>query len=477
MNLFIVKKNTFLTHLNSLTSAEVKKFGIYLRATYGNSKVLLKIYEFYVKFHCKKKPPPDWPVAYESIFTKKHRTKTELRNLQNGVSDLFLKLKEYLIQKKIIETSFEKEFLWLQILEERELFHHRDLHFKHIVRKEKEATHIWSALNELTLYHYDFFRNNFEKERPQMYLLKDSIHLLDNFYISLQLKYTAELLNRQNLLSIQSQASPLIEPIFSLFKQNNITLSLQNKLYYKLYLFLEKSDLSKFTNLKTFLFDHRNELHKEEKLTALLYLLNFLANELKKGNYELRKETLELYKFGLEGQSILIHKGLIDTVNFRNIVNLACHLGEFSWAENFIKKFQKNLDISIRTENTSIAWAMLYFEKKDYHKVIQNIDKTKFSGIFYIILSRIYTMASNFELNDTDDLDIACETFIRYVRRNKKLGDGSKSAAIQFAKILHHLVLRKLPPNEIKKEISETNSLYFRAWLERKLQNYSLAAV
>lgn len=465
-----MKKNVFLTHLETLQPAEVKKFALYLKSNYEKSKILLKIFDFYVRFYHKKKPVPALEVAYEAIFLKKAETEKDIRNLQNGISDLFLKLKTFLIQKKVMETEFEKEFLWLQILEERKLIHQRDLQLKNLSQKEAESSNSWSRINEVKLYHYSFFRNDFEKEKPNVTLIEKGIQQLDDFYCGMQLKYTSELLNRENLLSIPPTPSRLLDPILSQSRQE--TFSLQHQLYLQVYEFLEKKDWQKYQRLKALLFKHSDQLHSDDKLTTLIYLLNYLAEELKKGRYELRQETFELYQYGLTEDELLIHQGTIDSINFRNIVNLACHLKAYSWAEAFIQDYQKYLEDDIRIENKTIAMAMLNFERGYYAEVIKGITKNNMEGIHYIIMGRIYLLASKYELDNTSNLEIECESFIRFVKRSKKLGSQSELAASRFGKILHQLIQKKLPVAQLREEVADQQPLYFKSWLETKLTDY-----
>jgi len=464
-----MKKNTFLTHLDVLTPAEARKFEAYFRFINSKSEVLLKIFEYQIKFYRKKKHPPILSEVYEIIFSRKAKTENDIKNLQNGISDLFNQLKEYLIQKKLLESDFEKEFLWLKFLEKKGLVHQRELHYKGLLKKEKKNKSLWSLQNRLKLNHHNFFRNNFEKNNPDIELVENNIQTLEDFFVSLQFKYTAELSNRNLQLSKHSEDASLINQFYPEVTKRIRDYSLAGQLYYELNQFLKNRNEDSFEELRKFLFKNENKLSKEDKLTTLLYLFNYLSGELKKGKYNLRKNALELYKFGLGKENILIHNGILDHLNYRNIVNIASSLGEYDWAENFIEDYKKYLDKSTQKENVSIAKAMLYFEKEDYTRVIQNISKNNFSGIYYILLSKIYMLACNYELKESEDLEIACNTFTRYVKRSKKLNEPNKIAAVSFAKILSHLHLKELPKEKIKSLIDDSNSLFFRAWLLNQL--------
>ena len=385
----MMKKNTFLTHLNTLSPAEVKKFGRHLKANSADSKLLLKAYDYYVKFHRKVKSPSDPEVAFQKIFSRKLSTKADLRNLNNFPTDLLAKLKAYLIQKKIMETKFEKDFLWLQVLEERGLSHQRNLQFEKIKKEQNKSKDIWASLNQLKLYNQEYFRNNFEKENSEISLLEDGIQSLNDFYISFHLKYASEILNRNIILATTIKPNPALDSLIALIEKKELPISLSNELHFELYQFLQDRSHLKYIKLRTFLFEHRSLLHQDEKLIALLSMMNYISAKLKKGKPELIRDIFELYKFGYENDNILIHNDILESSSFRSTVNLACHLQELDWAAHFIENIQCYLDPKVRIENVAIANSLILFEQGKFEEAIQNIEKHSFSEIHSMIMARV----------------------------------------------------------------------------------------
>lgn len=469
-----MNNNNFLILLNTLKAKEVKRFSNYLYALYGNSKVTLDIYEYYKAFYKKKKIPSDWDIAYDRIFGKSKKNIRKSSKIQNGLSDLYLILKEYLIQQKISTTDFEKEFLWLKILEERTLNHQKNLHLKKLYKKAKDrkTKTIWTSLDTLKLYHFEYFKNDFKKNNVAIDNVQNGMKLLDDFYISMELKYASEILARKKVLSTNSNALPLLSTVKSLLEQNECPSSLQNELYFLLYSFVDSYNHTQFIKLKEFLFNHQDELHQEEKLTTLVYLLNYLAAELKKGKLELSEETLNLYKFGLEKGQLLVHNKLIDTTHFYNIVNIACRLKDLEWVKYFIEEYQVFLDKESKVQVISIVSSMVLFEENEFHKVISRISEARFGENIFGLLARVYILSSHYELNTLDNLDILCDSFIRFVKRSKTLGHSNKEAAINFSRILKHLDKRALLKKDINEEIKKSEFLFFRTWLFEKSKSY-----
>ena len=467
-----MKKNNFLAVFDKLSKDEIRKFEIHLNANYQNSKIPLQIFHYYLKFSTKKKTYPELKIVYEKLFGPPPKNKRPLAKLQNGLSDLNLILKDFLIQMKILETDFEQEFLWLKILEQKELFHERDLHLKKIVQQQKENNNIWKSLHLLQLNQFEFFKNDFNKNNLEISQLQDGLHLMDDFFISMQLKYAVESINRKNILNVPLPKMPFLKTILNQLKKNKNAFLLQNQLYYNIYLFLKNENFKHFTQLKDFVFTHQFSLHREERLSALIYMINYLAALLRTGKLKWANETFELYQWGLSHDNIMVQNGIIESLHFRNIVNVAARLKKFSWSKKFVETYHKFLEPSSKEEIIAIAYAMIYFTEEDFQKVLENFDQVKFEEPIFEIQARIYMLACYYEIGRTDNLIMQCETFARFVKRSKKVNDSNKIAATNFTRILKQLQRKKLFKKEIKENIENENALFFKSWLLEKLLQY-----
>jgi hypothetical protein len=466
-----MKKNTFLTHLDTLKPAEVSKFGIHLNANSHDSKLLLKAYGFYVKYHNKVKPPPEPEVAFLKIFSRKPTSKADFKNLKNFPYDLSKKLKEYLIQKKIMETEFEKDFIWLQILEERGLEHQKNLHLKKLKKEKTGVKHVWDSVNQLKLNQYEYFRNDFQKNNIRLKEFQNGMNFLDDFYVNMKLKYSSEILNRAYVLSPPSSELFLLDSLLASVKKSDYDFTIQNELYRILYDFLQKRDFKKHVAVKEFVIKNEELLHQEERLTAFSYMINVLAAELKTGT-QYKEEAFELYQMGLRKDKLLVYNGLMDGTNFFNIINIACRLKKFDWAKLFIKDHKQYLRKGTRKQSIFYALAIISFEEGDFQKAIHDLRKTTFNDVMLEMVARVYTLASYFELDKYDDLETFCDSFIRFANRNKNLGKDNTLSVVNFTQNLKHLSDKKIPKNQLKKRIIKEEKLFFRDWLLAKVEKY-----
>jgi hypothetical protein len=466
-----MKKNSFLTHLNTLKPREVRKFGIYLHATFPNSKMLLKSYNYYIKFYNKKKPSPEFPIAYKSIYGKSPTSKNDITNLQNNLSDLFLKLKDYMIQLKVLETKFEKEFLWLKILEERGLAHQNKLHLDKLKNNEEDIQNIWASVELLAVYHYEFFRNDFQKHNPQINSLQKGLVSLEEFYKSMKLKFAAEIINRKQLLPNQHFNPDLDVFISDLEKINMKELSKNSKLYFTLSQFLKGRNQKSYQALKIYLINNHSNLHNDEKLTTIIYMINYLAEKIKEGDSKMMKEAFEIYQFGITNK-VFISNGKMPTIPFYNIVNTACFFKKYDWARAFIKNYKKYISSEIRDEIFSVATIMILFKEKRLKEILPIYKEIKFTNPLSKISGTIYYLMSIYEIGDFDNLYTPHDTFTKYLKTNKAIGKINKEAALSFNTILGYFIRQRFSKKQIKDEIENKKLLFFRTWLNNQLNSY-----
>lgn len=466
-----MKKINFLTHINTLKPTEVKKFAASLRLTNPNLKVTLKIFNYYIRFYNRKKPPPKFEEAYEEIFGRTHENDSQLINLQNGLSDLFLKLKDYLIQQKIRNSKFEKEFLWLQILEERGLHHQKNLQLERLKKVEKGIQNIWSSVEKLKVYHYEFFRNDFQKNNPKIDNLQKGLESLEEFYKSMKLKFSAEIINRKSILPAQ-EYNPQLDTFLPNFKEISLdNLSKNSELYLVLVHFLKDKSPIQYKRLDNFLKENHDTLHQDESLTTIIYMLNFLAGEIRSGKTKKMKDMFNLYKFSLE-QKIIIKNGRIDSTPFNNIVNTACFQKEFDWVRNFIKSHKQYLKESTKEETASVAEITVLFKEKKYNKIYSIFKEIKFKNGLLKVSGTIHLLASLFESEESDKLFTTLDSFVKYLKTNKSIGKVNKKAALNFSTILKYIIMQRLSKSQVEEELSKCNLIFFRAWLGNKILGY-----
>lgn len=465
-------KSNFTTLMNSLNAKEIIKFGKYLRAFYPARQITKTIYPVYENYFKSKKQILEVEIAYRKVYKKTATPKT-LKIFNNELSDLYKELKSFLIQEKIKQKQFEKEYLWLEILQERNLNKLKKAQFKSLltIENNKQNGGIWQSLRLFQLHDFAIEDLDFLETYEGVANFLLALRYLETFRLDTNLKYAIELKNREKIRHIKN-TDTYFESVFDSFEKNKIG-SLHTILYFKLYSFLKNEKLDDFAPVKFFLIKHHEFLDLECQKDVTIYLLNYIALQIKKGQFDWNKEAFYLYEFALK-KGFLLKNGILLLGQFQNIINVACFLKKYEWANSFINIYRLYLEETIRPQFINIAYAIVLFSESKFSKIFDLIDESKLKEIRFQMLARIYLLASSYELN-LDNLEEKCDTFIKFITRkkNKELGASSKSAAIKFGQILKKIVIRNITKDKLIVEIRTAEHLYFRQWLGKKMENYS----
>jgi len=167
-----MKKSNYLSLFFSLSPKEVRSFSNHINASYSSQKGTIEIYQYYHSLYKRKKTTPSLEIAYRSIFGEPSSKKRPYSKLNNGLSDLFILLKKFLIREKILEKDFESELLWLEILEERELDSMKNSAQKVIENAltKSQIETIWHPLYKLQLNNFIYFKNSNNSEKEVSHL-------------------------------------------------------------------------------------------------------------------------------------------------------------------------------------------------------------------------------------------------------------------------------------------------------------------
>lgn len=232
-----------------------------------------------------------------------------------------------------------------------------------------------------------------------------------------------------------------------------------------------KINLDLFIEIEKYFFHSFSNFNKNEKTTIFTYLLNFGANEIKKGNSEFNQDIFDLYKLAIENNFLIDKQEHISPRQFQNIINVGCSLRQFDWVRDFIEEYKQFLKISIRTEYVNLAYIIIFFREEKFNDVISTLNKTVFKNFTVQLIAKIYFLASSYELNIDDNLIEKCNSLIKYIRRHPEIGGINQNAGIKFGQILKKIVLKKVSREQLEQDIKQTEHLYFRNWLNEKVED------
>lgn len=466
----------FFVLLNTLEKDEVLAFHKYLKQLHGGDDTAMRIFE-YAKKHSQKpmdEKKLDMAYAFRKVFGTEISTHAYNRKkMLNALYDLHVWLKEFLLTEKIRQDSLESEVLWLNILQERGL-------------KEafiKQANKLYGEINtppkngakaylrDLAASHFQHDHLSLGIQSTNLDALQQCIDISDICTEIMHLKMACKMANIKkiyNLKTLPDTSSPSSSKVTD---SKSYALLL---LYKEILQLFESGEEKHYDKAEQMLFEQADYLDPDEMHGILSYLFNYIGANIrkeKKPEYGLKLHKLNV--FGLK-YDLFIQKGVMTTVQFNNIISIACSVKEYNWANRFIKKHSDYLTEDIRDITVLQANAIVLFELGKYKEaldILQLKSVREVKDIKYIIRSRMFVLRCYFELQeDWEITESYCISFESLLSRKRKI--ATIGAAWEFVRICKMILHGKKSKKELIDLIHSKPNIYHKDWLLKQLESY-----
>lgn len=307
---------------------------------------------------------------------------------------------------------------------------------------------------------------------------KESEHLqnisesLDNAYYSLKL--------RQACLTVSYQA--VFKTAYEQNMISEILAHIETKKLYKIpsvgiYYFAYKSlidteNTTHFFELKTMLFEFGTAFPPDEIRDLYLIAINYCIQKHNKGEVDFLKIEFELYQKGLKDKCLYIDN-FITKFTYRNVVTLALTLRELDRAETFIEENKDELEPSQREGNYKHACARLAYERKNYNKVLELLQKADYDDVLISLAAKALLLKSLYETAAYDALEAHLEAMRAYIKRKSKIAYHQENYLnlIKFTKqLLLILPLQKEHLKQLETKVEATKAIAEKKWLLTKVK-------
>jgi hypothetical protein len=450
-------KNDFTNIFKAVEPSEREAFKQYIVHFYGQQKAVLNTFEQAAKSVTEQR-------EQGFLFDIKNDKKA-----LNDLSELKGWLLEFLTVQEVKKNTYDVKFLTLEALKRRGLqgvlldkskMLHQEL-------SKHENPDIWLNLLKLRLNHAAYFNTENEKLENHQLHLNNLLTQLDNFYIGTKLKYTAELESRKNIL--QEVHNPrLLSEILTFLETDSDLNPIIKDLYLPLLKLIKDKSETAYFELKDFL-NKKQMPDRHEKLAVLVYLLNFTAQRMAKGDVHYNIEYFELAKMGIE-QSLFTVAKYFPTTTFNNIVNVSNNLKKYDWVKQFIKDWSIHLKPNDQIIGRELALARVYFEEKNFNDAYDSLQKIKgYRNLHFTLQARVLLVCTCYEKKEPESTQKSyCEALDLYIRRNLD-NQNLKEPLLNFIKIFR-LLINKKPKKQILKTLETMQkSVVWYEWLTLKI--------
>lgn len=458
----------FITLLKTLNNSELRSFSQYFHRLYPNKKVQQQVFDFIKQY------APKYTASKlnnEEVLRRVFKAgKASQKKLTDCLSDLYLLLIEYLLWEEGKKNSFEKDLMTIKILKKRKL-DKASVKFLKRTQKKLDAEIVqdeWHYLRQLQLNHELFFINKpliFSEETEN---LNYYINNLDLFFSISNLKLTAEAKNRNRILGNQEEIHLSMHDHPSALEGTSEKVILL-KIYADIIKLIDAPSTLKYGEIKSSVLTNQEKLSKRDIKTLLTYLINYAALQIRNGDLSFFSEVLELSKAGIDHHA-LFEDDHIPSSRFINLIDVACHLKQFEWAEKFILDNNVYLEKSIRENALQISEARICFAKNEFSKVIRILSTLNSKNIYFELRARGLLLRSYIELQEDKEFILNfCNAFEQYLRRKDELGPSIIMGYQNLVKITRHIVSNKKSKEELLSIQQGMKELICKQWVEEQI--------
>lgn len=455
--------------LRILTAPELKRLLQFLKSPFYNAnpaivKLYLLLREHYPEFESP-------ALAKEKVFRKLFVGRAyEHQKMLNLMSDFTALLEQYMIVLQLEKEDLEQKKLLVQAYSERpecyEVF-------------EKKLWEMDKYLDALPYRDELYFRekkdlNLFYFMHPGTDMVAAGQEALQNAlqcFEAFKALSTVKMQCSRNAWENAVGTRKTIGPESSGFYKNNPLYVLYEKLAALQRAPEITNDLQHLVDLFT---SHIHSFRPDDRSNILKILLNYCNRQINRGKKEFIDTSFELYKTGLQYESLLLN-GKMKETTFHNIVAVGINCKAFDWTKAFMERFQEHLDLNVRADALALGFGHWHFEQKDYWRVIEVLERV-FREPQDILKSKNLLSRAWFEIALTDEpyqeiLLAQLDAFEKFTRRNQAIPPRLLEGTLNFIEFTRKLTLNKEDKKkmaQLKIGIEAEPNLVLRNWLLEK---------
>jgi hypothetical protein len=389
----------------SLSAAELREFGKFVRSPFFNTRESLITWYEYLSAPEGRKPPETDGV------------KTRL-----AYSALLALLEKYFIYNEKSELNAANKIVLAGVYRKRNLPRHFQITLREA--RQERTKHSWR--------HAGYYQDqlNIEWEQYQFETAQkrtDSLNIqatsdyMDLVFLTQKLRLACLAVSHQAVYKTQYDIG-LIEA--SLARAESVATEPAVGLYFHCYRFLtlpSEPAEQHFLQFKELLAKHPNAFPKEELRTLFLLAINFGIKQLNESSPGWLRATLDLYRSALK-LDLLLENGQISRFAFTNIVAISVRAGEADWAASFIHEYRNFLERTWRDATASLNLARVSYARKDYSTALALLQRSDYKDSINNMVAKIYQLKIYYETDEFDLLSSHLTNLKNYIRRNTGIG-------------------------------------------------------
>ena len=475
-----MKKSKIYTALKHLSIYELNSFDKFVKSPYFNqNERIIKFFNFLLPYlKAKKEGDISKMDIWAEIEPGSAYNDAKFRKFTNDLLKLF---ERFLAQQIYEQNNLNIANNLLENVAKKKIL---KLYNSVLTTAERLSKRHIDRNSDYYYYQYGFEKNKFnltsefekkskKKKKFNWFNIAEMSDNLDVFYIGEKLKLYSTLLSYKRLYKLDMELN-FIDEIIGFINKIDYEKYPPIAIWYQIYLTTSDSEnINHYYKLKVLIDKYINSFPKEEAQDIYESALNYCIRKANTGHFEFYNELLTLYK-DLLRKDMLIEDNQLSPTRFRNIVFVATKVESYTWAEEFIDKYQYRIDEKYRENAVAYNFARLYFFKSDFDKVIEYIRDVEFNDIFYELGSKNILIKTYYELDEISPLFSLLDSFNVFLNRYKRtIPDNRRKnykLLIKYVKkLLNSSYKDKAGLQKVKKEIDEAGNFPDKNWVLEKI--------
>lgn len=468
-----------VTLLKTFSKAEINKFRDFISSPYFNKNKNVSligdaVLSYYPEFNSADFNEEN---IYRMIFKGE---KYDYFKIKNYISDLYQLAVTFLKYKTFEKKDYENEISLLEELHDRELdliYSQREKavskHLESSAIKDENYYYLRHQLGKINTLHYKFKKTGYSFNQIQ----NEFDTFLDYSLVGL-LRLYSKMLHNKNHGNVNFNME-MFNELWEYARDKDFEGNPSCQIYKQTILLELTKDENEYRKLLKLKEKYDNNIPAEDMYYILNYMNSFAVHRLKLGDESYYHDRFLAMKEIIERDFVPSNNFLFP--NFITTFSSACMAGEYSWAEDFMKKYQKAISPKEEAQNSlNYCMAFISYRKKEFDKALEYFSKTNFKLYLMKVMVKSYSLRIFYEQGMTEQVISSIDTFRHYLKSETLIAEDQKTAHYEFLKLISELQDLKLEGINkknsaeiglLKKRIDKmsSNPLGAKNWLIEKI--------
>lgn len=444
-----MEKTLLYEAYSTLTVAERREFGKFVRSPFFNQKPALVALCDYLSGCCERGEVPDSVGAWAAIasppgplsekgegetgrasrssspFSEKgpggeakpgNEAKLRLAN-----SNLLALLERYWMYQEKFADADRAKIRLAGAYRKRKLGKHFDITLREARQaRERQPWRTADYYHDLNLLEWEQYQWDSSSKRSESLNLQATSDLMDKAFIARKLRLACLALSHQAVFKTEYQLG-LLDAVLKYLETSDLEETPTVGLYFHCYHFLAAPTAEQhFDRFKAMLFTHADTFPEDELRTLYLLAINFGIKKINEQQGIWLRNTLDLYQHALARQ-LLLENGHISRFAFNNIAGIALRLGELDWTEQFVQQHQPFLEKQHRRSTAAFNLARVAYARRDYGAALLQLQNVVDRETGINLLAKTLQLKIYYETNEWEVLESHLASMKTYIRRHARI--------------------------------------------------------